>query len=221
METSSIFAHRIAAVALDEFESQGVFMVLLESLARPGTRHRLPEALPTRAPAALVLASALADVDVTVAVLDDSGTEHEPDEGWAAALMAATGCRGAPFEDAAMVVALGPVPATTVARLRRGDALHPELGTRLILTGTDILDADPDRAEIVLDLGGPGVAGTRRVGIDGVDADVLEALLAANADFPAGVDAWIVTPTGDVVGIPRSTRGTVTSPGATPDREGA
>lgn len=215
MAASTDFADRIAAATLDEFESQGVFRVLLESLSHPGTRHRLPTGLAERIPAALIPVVALADVDVEVAVL---GGQESGD--WEAVVLAATGGGAAPVPEAAMVAALGTISPDVVRILRRGDAHHPELAARLVLTATAILDETPERGEVVLDLRGPGVPDTRRVGVDGIHPEVFDALIAANAEFPSGVDTWIVTASGEILGLPRSITSTVAGHIRTPRSEG-
>jgi alpha-D-ribose 1-methylphosphonate 5-triphosphate synthase subunit PhnH len=149
-------------------------------------------------PPAAVVAGGLADVDVALAVLTDTPADPGP-----AALYAATGASQAPPATAHLVVALRtPTPAEILA-LARGDALHPEFGCRLIIA-VEALGAA--QSPVTLRLQGPGVDGESELGITGVPAGVFEALVAANAEFPAGVDTFLVAADGKVAGLPRSTR---------------
>jgi alpha-D-ribose 1-methylphosphonate 5-triphosphate synthase subunit PhnH len=58
----------------------------------------------------------------------------------------------------------------------------------------------------VVELTGPGVDGTARLGIAGVPVEVVEALAAVNQRFPLGVDTFLVAAGGQAAGLPRSTR---------------
>jgi len=50
------------------------------------------------------------------------------------------------------------------------------------------------------------VPGRTLLGVNGVSREVFDALRAANARFPAGVDVWLVDERGRVAGLPRSAR---------------
>jgi len=42
--------------------------------------------------------------------------------------------------------------------------------------------------------------------MDGIPIEEFQALMAVNADYPLGVDAFFVRSSGEVMGLPRSTR---------------
>jgi alpha-D-ribose 1-methylphosphonate 5-triphosphate synthase subunit PhnH len=177
-------------------QSQQDFRTLIDVLGRPGTIAALD--VPVGVAPAAVVAGGLADVDVALAVLTDTPGDPGP-----AALYAATGASEVPLASAHLVVALRtPTPAEILA-LARGDALHPEFGCRLILA-VEALGAAG--SPVTLRLQGPGVDGESELRITGVPAAVFEALAAANAGFPAGVDTFVVSADGKVAGLPRSTR---------------
>ena len=183
--------------SLDHVGSQQVFRVLLDVLARPGTVRDLPGGvLDAGVPAAVLAPLALADLEVSLAVLEPAGA------GWADALRAATGARPAPPERADMVLALRPPRPDEVRGLRRGTPDRPDLACRLVLA-CDRLDRD---GAVVVELTGPGVDGTAHLGIGGVPVEVVEALVAVNQRYPLGVDTFLVAADGRVVGLPRSTR---------------
>ncbi|SDH52036.1 phosphonate C-P lyase system protein PhnH [Nonomuraea jiangxiensis] len=196
----------VRAVTPTAERAQADFRVLLHVLSRPGL---LDAVHPGNGPAALTVAAGLADVEVPTAVLTGPGEEH-----WARALHLATSAPAAPPETARMVVALRPPAAAEITALTRGDALHPEFGTRLIAAVSALSqenEAEPrdehmEGPEVVLALSGPGVPGTRRIRVSGLDRAVFNALAAANADFPAGIDTFLVAADGTVAGLPRSTR---------------
>jgi alpha-D-ribose 1-methylphosphonate 5-triphosphate synthase subunit PhnH len=204
--TAPRFADRVAAASLDAFESHAVFRCLLDSIARPGDLHQLPAALVARFPAVLLPVVALADVDVPVTVCEpttgDGGTP------WGAVVAAATGAPLVPLPSARMVATFEPLSAEVVRGVRSGTALAPELGCRLVSTCTSIHVDHPaaPMSAVGLIIRGPGIDGIRAVSIDSVPAEALAALAALNDGRPAGVDTWFVTPGGQVLGLPRSTR---------------
>jgi len=189
-----------AAARLDGQRSQRAFRALLETASRPGTVADLAAvALPAEVPPVLIVPLALADVEVSVAVLGDA------DGRWWDVVRDATGARPAPLDAADVVVAIGPLSADDVAAIRRGTAEEPEGGARVALACTGLHGGGPG-GELVLELTGPGVDGHRLLGIDGIAPEVIDAIAAANAAFPRGIDTWLAAPDGRLAGIPRSTR---------------
>jgi alpha-D-ribose 1-methylphosphonate 5-triphosphate synthase subunit PhnH len=195
---------------IDGATSQGVFDTLLRTLAEPGRiLHFGDEVLDM--PAVALGPLALADVDVTVAVLGD-GAELAGD------ISRTTGARIVAAGDADLVIAdpalLGrPVGVADLDGLTIGSPLAPEDACRLFVAVEALHGIDPGDAGTVatpkertrLRLSGPGIAGHRHIGIDGLGADVLARLGRASGTFPTGIDAWLVAPDGAVVGLPRST----------------
>ncbi|HEY1734396.1 MAG TPA: phosphonate C-P lyase system protein PhnH [Acidimicrobiales bacterium] len=180
----------IRAERLDRFESQAMFRLLLETLSRPGTVGQLP--LPGLGAAAVALA--LADVETSVAVCGD--------ELWAERIVRATGASVATPEEAELVACCGPTDAAALRRLPRGTALAPELGAKV---GIDCRHLHAGTAgETTLTLSGPGVPASTTLGVDGLGSDVFDAVRSANADFPAGIDVWLIDDDGRIAGLPRT-----------------
>jgi alpha-D-ribose 1-methylphosphonate 5-triphosphate synthase subunit PhnH len=189
-------AHVRAAIRTPA-RAQEDFRALLSALARPGALEAVALG---DSPPAVAVAAGLADVEVPTAVLTSPDEEH-----WARALHLATSAPVAPPHRAAMVVALRPPTTAEVAGLRRGDAMHPEHGTRLIIAVDALTPALRGRG-LGLVLSGPGVQGTRAIEVRGLPAAVFAALGRANAGFPAGVDTFLVASDGTIAGLPRSAR---------------
>lgn len=196
MTASVVAGPAIRALTRTPTQSQQDFRLLIDVLCRPGTVRALELAARPDVPAAAVVAAGLADVEVSLAVLEDG-------ERWAAALHSATGASTAPLATAQLVVALRTPMAPEILALARGDALHPELGSRLVIAVSAL--GEPD-APVTLHLRGPGVVDENELRISGIPADVLEALSLANAEFPAGVDTFLVAADGRVAALPRSSR---------------
>ncbi len=197
---------------LGPLASQAVFRVLLESLARPGRVLALPAAGGGPGPQARaevgtgheaergvgpgIVPLALAVIGSKVAV---AGAPS-----WQARICRATGASAAEMAEASLVAIYGAADPEMISRLRRGSAAAPEDGAKVGLACGALTEGGP--GETTIELSGPGVPGRTRLGVDGVGRDVFDALRAANATFPAGVDVWLVDERGRVAGLPRSAR---------------
>ncbi len=211
MVASMPSADQLANARLSGSRSLDVFRVLLDAAARPGTIGRLP-LIDTRIPPALYPALALADLDHVVGLLDIAGDE------WSALVHHATGARVTDSlatpdgRQCDIVVALRPPTPSEIEGMRRGTPAAPELGARLVIAVRALSDERIDIADAVrrdapanaFSLHGPGAASPRTVHAIGTGPDALRAIAAANRDFPAGIDTWIVADDGAVVAVPRS-----------------
>lgn len=194
---------------LDGPRAQIAFSLLLDTLARPGTVRNLSRVgLAPGLAAPLALPLALADVETSVAVID-----ADPDHPWSSLIVDATGAPLAAHVDAAQVVLLSGFGAHHISELRRGTRSEPEDGARVAIACRRLHSDDASHAgsggaqvsDVVLELSGPGIDGTRRLGIDGLAVEIFDAIAEANRHFPAGIDCWFVTPFGDIAAISRST----------------
>jgi alpha-D-ribose 1-methylphosphonate 5-triphosphate synthase subunit PhnH len=179
---------------LSPLASQAVFRVLLESLARPGRVFRLPAESDAVGPGIVPLALAVIGSKVAVAGAPE----------WQARICRATGASPVGIDEASLVAIYGMASTETVSRLRRGSADAPEDGAKVGLACGALSEGGP--GETTIELNGPGVPGLTRLGVNGVSREVFDALRAANAIFPAGVDVWLVDERGRVAGLPRSAR---------------
>ena len=183
-----------ASDRLTPLASQAVFRVLLESLARPGRVFQLPAVGDELGPGIVPLALAVVGSKVAIAGAPE----------WQARICRATGAQSAGIEEASLVAIYGTAEAGTVSRLRRGSAEAPDDGAKVGLACGALTEAGP--GETTIELKGPGVPGRTLLGVNGVGREVFDALRAANAIFPAGVDVWLVDGRGRVAGLPRSAR---------------
>ena len=196
---------------LDHHGSQRVFRVLLDALCRPGTVMPLTTTSATAdvVPSALLVPMALAGVEVALAVL---APPESP--AWANSVAGATGASVVALERADIVVGLRAPSPEEIRSLRRGSDESPELGARLVLTCAGLDDgsvATGSDRRVLLDISGPGVAGRRRLGVEGLPVEVFETLILVNREFPLGVDTFLVASgqadgSALVAGLPRSSR---------------
>ncbi|MGA9277498.1 phosphonate C-P lyase system protein PhnH [Ilumatobacter sp.] len=195
------------SVRLDTRASQRAFRILLDAFSRPGRAVDLAVvASEAGVDPALVPILALADIEVSVAVVGAAGRADAVER----LVHRSTGARiVADLGNADMVLADDRFGADQVAALRRGDAWTPESGSRLVLRchrlfGDDDEPHGPNPAVVRLAVTGPGARDVRHVGVVGVPVEVFEALRSANLEHPAGVDTWLVADDGLCVGLPRS-----------------
>ncbi|MFP4512897.1 MAG: phosphonate C-P lyase system protein PhnH [Acidimicrobiales bacterium] len=212
------FVHR---ARLDGRRSQVAFGLLLDTLARPGEIRDLARVdLPAGLPTPLILHLALADVEVPLAVVTG-----DPDSPWPDLMVDATGASLTTPDAAAQVVMLDGFGPDDVLGLARGTTEAPENGARVAISCRQLHDLGPGvgplpaglpataaDADVVVALSGPGVDGWRVLGIDGLAPSLLLALADANRSYPAGIDCWFVTPTGEIAAVPRSSRIEVLGP---------
>lgn len=194
---------KVAACRLDSLESQAVFKVMLDTLARPGSIRTLPSAIVARFPSVLAPIVVLADVETGVHVAD---TETFV---WGEAVTSATGARSTSVAEADLVA----IPIDAVDRVdsiieltRSGSAFSPESGARVVIAVHDIRSRGIGaRSGVNLVLTGPGVDGESVICVDGLTESAITTWRRINSRFPAGVDVWLVTDDGRTIGVPRST----------------
>jgi alpha-D-ribose 1-methylphosphonate 5-triphosphate synthase subunit PhnH len=198
---------------LDGARSQIAFALLLDTLARPGEIRSLARVqLPTGVPTPLVLPLALADVEVPVAVV--SG---DPDSPWPGLVRDATGAPMVELDRAAQIVLLDGFGPNHLLAARRGTNEEPDRGARLAIACRGLRPVPAEGrggAQMTIELTGPGIDGSRRLGIDGLDTTIVEAIAEANQAYPAGIDCWFMSPLGDLAAIPRSSEITILPPTA-------
>ncbi|HUN34895.1 MAG TPA: phosphonate C-P lyase system protein PhnH [Trebonia sp.] len=205
---------------LSSAQSQLVFRAVMEALTRPGTVHRLPVAADAGGlPAALLPVLALADLGTPACVLADGGQ-------WADVVRAMTLAPAAGLAQARLVAALRSVTGDELASLRTGTPEAPEDGALACLSVASIRplpsDGSADGADSadgdlgtgggsaggdgrLLRLSGPGIPGATGLVVTGLPSDFVAVRRELTGGFPVGADLLLVTPDGDLAGLPRTT----------------
>ena len=175
---------------------------LLQAFSRPGRIVRLerPTGMSPFA-TALIVAECLLDSEVSFCAIGNGGTQalHT-------AIGAATGVRPEPLSGADFIFVCGNTSHGGLRVAKRGFPECPEQGATFVY----YLDSRPagagDRFRVRLT--GPGIPEAAGIApeMDGVPIDEYQELGFVNADYPLGVDAFFVRPSGELIGVPRSTR---------------
>lgn len=182
--------------------NQKNFRSLLQSLSRPGRVVRL-KAVDGMSPsaAAMAVAECLLDSEVSLCVVGNGVAPSLQ-----ASIARATGARAGPLGAADFVFVCGVRSRGGVREAKRGRPECPEEGATVVYG----MDAQPvgvsERFRVRL--AGPGIPGPAGIApeMPGIPVEEWSELMTVNADYPLGVDAFFVRPSGEVMGLPRSTR---------------
>ncbi len=178
-------------------ESTLVFRALLTAFAFPGRVSQLPRELVARMPALCLPMLALTDIETTMCATDQPELQAE--------IATITGARTVASRDAQFVMHDAMPTDETTLNLHRGTTYQPELGCRLVLAWTvTTVPASPDSTQ--LRLSGPGVVSGTTLTVNSASAAFLAARSVANSRPPMGIDCWLVSATGEVIGLPRTTQ---------------
>lgn len=177
-------------------ESTLVFRALLTAFAFPGRVSQLPRELVARMPALCLPMLALTDIETTMCAPDQPELQAE--------IATITGARTVASREAQFVMHDAMPTDETTLNLHRGTTYQPELGCRLVLAWTvQTVPASPDSTQ--LRLSGPGVVSGTTLTVNSASAAFLAARSVANSRPPMGIDCWLVSTTGEVIGLPRTT----------------
>jgi alpha-D-ribose 1-methylphosphonate 5-triphosphate synthase subunit PhnH len=182
--------------------NQKNYRSLLQAMSRPGRSFRLDalSAVSSFA-AAMAIGECLLDPEVSLCVIGNGGVSTLQ-----AVLVGATQVRTETLESADFVFVCGVQSQGGVRLVKRGRLEFPEEGATLVYCMDSGQAGASDRFRIRLT--GPGIAGQGGIAPEmrGVPVEEFQELMAVNADYPLGVDAFFVRPNGEVMALPRSTR---------------
>jgi alpha-D-ribose 1-methylphosphonate 5-triphosphate synthase subunit PhnH len=182
-------------LALDPVhDTQAVFRVLLEALSHPGETLQIP-APALDAPANPWVASVL------LTLLDHetsfASVSCEALDGF---VRSRTNARLTAVDEADFVLARAEsLTPKLINDLKRGSLAYPDESATLVVSALHNLPTER------LELSGPGILSRREVHLP-LQPSTLDALAGANANYPCGVDVYLIDAGGQVIGLPRTTR---------------
>lgn len=189
---------------LDEFESQAVFRLLLDALARPGVIVELPDRLVGRVPNALVPLLALLGHDTTFNIVGDESGDLT------ALVRHVTGGRPSPIIEATFVAVTRLGDEFNLSQVAPGTRLRPDLAAQVAISfrgrlSSTVSDERSVAHRVCITLSGPGVPDERRIFLEGEVSELLDVFESRRSTPEAGVDVWIFDAVGNIVGVPRTT----------------
>lgn len=177
------------------------FRILLKALSFPGRKYQLEArslfyTFPVQA-----VAECLMDHEVSFSVTGPGAGDdfHQ-------AISASTGARSVLVPEADFIFIVGMSSQGEACRAKRGTAEFPDRGATLIYTvDTTAVDA-AERLQVRLR--GPGIAEANGIAPEmrGLALTEYAELQRINEEYPLGVDVFIIAESGEVMGLPRSTR---------------
>ncbi len=180
------------------FDTQRIYRLVLDSMARPGKLNSLP-VLSINPPSRLNQFAA----EVLLTLLDsETGLCLLPDDqAMIDYLIVNTGAVSCPLPAADFIVVMGTAARPELSDVCRGTLLSPEQGATLIIM-VDSLAAAGKRIKVTLQ--GPGIKGESALHISGLHSDILETITGLNQEYPLGVDVVYVDHAGTIACVPRS-----------------
>ena len=185
---------RSIACLWDDALQQIITRQLLEIVSRPGTVAVFDGTLTHGFPAWATVLATLVDQSVTLA---------DPHAIIPAEQRLFFGAPTAPVDEAAFVVLDGSQLSADL-QPQRGDLSRPELGATIIVRVAEVYVDAHSGVPAIAELSGPGIQGTHHLTCTGLDAHILLARNAWCADFPRGVDLFLVDDS-RCLAVPRST----------------
>lgn len=172
------------------------FRGIVQAMSRPGSVVRLPRREESGRHALLAgLLRCLMDNEVTCHVPDDCADELYRE------IFRITGSGRAEPETADFLLFPRGTSRGRLAAGRRGTREYPDRGATAVYLVDELAETGGSA-----ELRGPGINGTVRPLIGGLDGAELGLLSEVNAEFPLGLDALFLDNDGRIMCIPRSTR---------------
>ena len=182
--------------------NQKNYRSLLQAMSRPGRVFRLDALCAVSSfAAAMAIGECLLDPEVSLCLIGNGGVSTLQ-----AVLVGATQVRTESLKTADFIFVCGVRSRGGVRLAKRGRLEFPEEGATFVYCMDSLPAGASDRFRVRLT--GPGITGKGGIAPEmrGVPVEEFQELMAVNADYPLGVDAFFVRPNGEVMALPRSTR---------------
>jgi alpha-D-ribose 1-methylphosphonate 5-triphosphate synthase subunit PhnH len=190
-------------------DSQQIFRELMMALAFPGKIHQLRP---------LSLAGVAADFQyllqplLTLLDLESAFHVHASDpelqETITRYLSINTNSRSTERTEADFVLCLDPTLDGGFAKLKKGSLAQPN-DSATVFYRVDGITAEPEGDGVGLTLQGPGIRSQRSVRVTGLSPAEIDQWARSRRDYPMGIDIYLISRGGDLVGLPRSVELTV------------
>ncbi|MDJ0783856.1 MAG: phosphonate C-P lyase system protein PhnH [Desulfosarcinaceae bacterium] len=185
-------------------DSQLVFRDLMMALAFPGQQRRL-----RRLPLAIARADVAHTLTPLLTLLDLETTFHvasaDPSQQQTITdyLTINTNSRATPCEAADFVLCLDAGLGNRFATLKKGSLAQPN-ESATVFYRVEELAGEPGQGRVQLSLEGPGIRSRQMLWVKGLASAEFDHWTSSRKGYPLGIDIYLISPTGDLVGIPRS-----------------
>lgn len=192
------------------FDCQRIFRNILQAMARPGLIQPLEfgglDEVRGLCPAGVAIALSLLDKEVSFCYWEVTGESQGEYSDASRFITLYTGSRQDTPASADFLFGWGYDVTLPLANLKRGLPAYPEQGATAVIQVTELTHGQPPNESVVaMTLEGPGILGQSNLWVTGLLPKHLSVWQEVNGEFPLGIDVLLVTPGGQVAGIPRST----------------
>ena len=187
-------------------DSQQTFKTIMMALAFPGTIRRLkPISLSfSKLEMAYILLPLLTLLDLETSFyvvcrekeLQDAVTRY---------IEINTNSQPQSLPQADFILCLNPSLNGRFPELKKGTLTQPNKGSTVFYL-LDSLAGSPNARAMELSLTGPGIKNVQTVYVAGLDPGELKQWGQYKSDYPMGIDIFLVSRSGDIIGIPRSVK---------------
>jgi alpha-D-ribose 1-methylphosphonate 5-triphosphate synthase subunit PhnH len=187
-------------------DSQQTFKTIMMALAFPGIIRKLsPIALSFSNPDlgyVLQPLLTLLDLETTFSVVCRDNNLQEAVTRY---IEINTNSQSVNLQQADFVLCLDPSMDQKYSQLQRGTLAQPDKSATVFYL-LDSLARLPNTEAINLSLTGPGIKDVQTVYISGLDPGELRLWSQHKCQYPLGIDIFLVSRSGDIIGIPRSVK---------------
>jgi alpha-D-ribose 1-methylphosphonate 5-triphosphate synthase subunit PhnH len=185
-------------------DSQQIFRTLVIALAFPGTVRKLKSASLAidRPRIEFILQPFLTLLDFETnycVVAHDKALQEEVSQ----YIEINTNSHPKQMEQADFVLCLEAGMDGNFAKLKRGTLPHPDHSTTIFYLVEEIC-SPPQNKGVTISLSGPGIEEEQSLSVNGLALSELEQWRECRHDYPMGIDIYLVSWAGSIIGIPRS-----------------
>jgi alpha-D-ribose 1-methylphosphonate 5-triphosphate synthase subunit PhnH len=185
------------------FDAQQQFRIILDSMSRPGKINLMPQ-MDIEPPAdinnaSVLIGFALLNADASFFVASDNSAAITP------YIALNTTAQPKPVNEADFIFMDGFNDEALIADAKTGTLSYPEDSATIIIS-VDEIDEDALAGTVKLTLKGPGVETEKKVSLNGLNPEILNAIKEQNLEFPLGIDVMLTDKSNRILCIPRSNR---------------
>ena len=186
-------------------DSQRTFRALMMALSFPGKIFQLPslELTAPRKESGFILQPflSLLDLETSFHVSCDDPVIRNHIVSY---LELNTNCLSRRHQEADFILSLGSL-AGRYPQLKRGTLSNPN-DSATVIYGVNQITETPVQGSVLLTLRGPGIKTKTDVAVSGLADAEIEMWNNHKSDYPMGIDIYLISSTGDIIGIPRSVK---------------
>ena len=185
------------------FDSQRVFKILMSSFAFPGRINKLPEihlsGIDQKYNPAIIPLLALLDLETSFNIVGDDIEEIERIIKY---FEINTGAKYKDTKDTDYCLSINKSMGDVFKLLNKGILEEPDKSTTLFYFIESISKTETNSFSIILS--GPGIKDQETLSINGLSKAEIEEWLEDRANYPLGIDIFLIDKIGNITGLPRS-----------------